>query len=97
MDCVEVVSFREILRLRGAEAERDDNRMQQEDAPETPFVPRMTRERLERDEIGEILYARQRYVRFDRHLVPETPDALLRPTPASSPTREISCECTRFT
>lgn len=96
IDCVEVVSFREILRRRGAEGERNDKRMQQGVTPETPFVPRMTRERLERDEIGEILDARRRYVRLNRHLVPETPDALRRPTSASSPTREISCERTRF-
>jgi hypothetical protein len=59
MDCVEVVPLREILRRRGAEVERDGKRRQQqkddpEVAPETPFVSRMTRELLERDEIGEI-------------------------------------------
>jgi hypothetical protein len=96
MDCVEVVSFREILRRRGAEMEGDEERIQQEDTPETPFVPRMTRERLERDEIGEKLDTRRHHVRSNRHLVPETPDALLRPVSAYSPTREKSCERTRF-
>jgi hypothetical protein len=65
MDCVEVVPLREIMRRRGAEIEREDmgRQLQQDDPgyrialeaiPETPFIPRMTRELLERNEIGEI-------------------------------------------
>ena len=65
MDCVEVVPLREILRRRREEVEKDKKGSQQqkggpryhvasEVTPETPFVPRMMRELLERDEIGEI-------------------------------------------
>jgi hypothetical protein len=62
MDCVEVVPIRQLLRHREAEAERDDTRSRQlrsdlnesawEVTPERPFVPRMTRDLLEKDEIG---------------------------------------------
>ncbi|KAI0289178.1 hypothetical protein BC826DRAFT_632676 [Russula brevipes] len=70
MDCVEVVPLHDLLHRRGAEAQRNGRRPQRNDSeghasdgtPERPFMPRVMRERLERDEI-----------------VPETPDALLRP------------------
>ena len=62
MDCVEVVPLRELLHRREANAERDDMRSQQrrngqdyhawEVTPERSFVPRITRDLLERDEIG---------------------------------------------
>jgi hypothetical protein len=60
IDCVEVVPLREILRRQGSKAERDKKRKRQRKddsgyhVPETPLVPRMTRELFERDEIGEI-------------------------------------------
>jgi len=62
MDCVEVVPIRQLLRRREADAERDGMRSRQlrsdlddsawEVTPERPFVPRMTRDLLEKDEIG---------------------------------------------
>jgi hypothetical protein len=64
MDCVEVVSLRELLHRRAAEAGRDKRRQQQrsdmddhalEITPERPFVPRVIRELQEKDEIGKSL------------------------------------------
>lgn len=63
MDCVEVVPIRQLLRCREADAERDDMGSRQhlrsdlddyarEVTPERPFVPRMTRDLLGRDDIG---------------------------------------------
>jgi hypothetical protein len=65
MDCVEVVPLREILRRRRADVEKNKKGRQEqkndsryhvasEVTPETPFVPRMTRELSEKEEIGEI-------------------------------------------
>ena len=93
MDCVEVMPLRDLLRCRAAEAGRDKRRQQQrndlddhtsEITPERPFVPRVMRERLEKDEIGESLSRIPKgnfmwWNDCNRHAVPETPDALLRP------------------
>ena len=64
MDYVEVLPLRDLLRCRAAEAGRDKRRQQQrsdlddhtsEITPERPFVPRVMREKLEKDEIGRSL------------------------------------------
>ena len=62
MDCVEVVPIRQLLRRREADTERNDMRTQQlrsdldgyawEVTPERQFVPRVTRNLLEKDDIG---------------------------------------------
>jgi hypothetical protein len=59
MDCVEVMSIRQLLRRRKADTERDDmpSRQRKSDlndevTPERPFVPRITRNLLEKYEIG---------------------------------------------
>lgn len=61
MTCIEVVPFRELLRLRAAKSGRKKSGQQKrtvlhdhelEITPERPFVPRVIRE-LEKDEIGE--------------------------------------------
>ncbi len=90
MDCVEVVPLDEVLRRSEREAKSNNERRQElggaDDqtgreimgAPKTPFVRRTIRERLERDEIGELL----RPLSSDPNRtskVPETPDAVLRP------------------
>jgi len=90
LDCVEVVPLDEVLRRSEREAKSNNERRQElggaDDqtgreimgAPKTPFVRRTIRERLERDEIGELL----RPLSSDPNRtskVPETPDAVLRP------------------
>ena len=66
MECVEVVSLRELLRLRAAESEsgREKSGQQQMNdldditpgiTPERPFVPRIIREIEEKDDIGKSL------------------------------------------
>jgi hypothetical protein len=64
MDCVEVTPLRDLLYRRAAEAGKDKRRQQQrtdldvhasEITPERPFVPRVMREQLEKDEIGKSL------------------------------------------
>lgn len=64
MECVEVVPLRELSRLRATESERETSGQQQrndpddhtlEITPERPFVPRVIREREEKDEIGKLL------------------------------------------
>ena len=66
MECVEVVSLRELLRLRAAESEsgREKSGQQQINdldditsgiTPERPFVPRIIREIEEKDDIGKSL------------------------------------------
>lgn len=64
MECVEVVPLRELLHRRMAEARKNKKRQQQtsdlddhglEITPERPFVPRVTRELQEKDEIGKSL------------------------------------------
>jgi hypothetical protein len=61
MECVEVVPFRELLRLQAAESGTEKSGQQQRDdlddhtseiTPERPFVPRVIRELEEKDEIG---------------------------------------------
>jgi hypothetical protein len=63
MDCVEVVPLRDLLHRRAAETRRDKRRQQRrsdfddhasEITPERPVVPRVMREKLEKDEIGKV-------------------------------------------
>jgi hypothetical protein len=81
MDCVEVVPLREIMRRRGAEMERVDKerqlrkddpgyRIALDAIPETPFIPRMTRELLERNEIGEIQHANCQAIHLTEPILP---------------------------
>jgi hypothetical protein len=90
MDCVEVLPLDKVLRRseRGV-AQRGDGqgaaRLKIMGAPETPSLPRTVRERLERDEIGELLLRPAPAINFGAILtaimskkkVPETPDAVL--------------------
>jgi hypothetical protein len=96
MDCVEVVPFHELLRRREGDAERDDMGNQRRSdlddhawqvTPETPSVPRIARDLLERDEIGTPLTLIQRCksTGLFAHAVPETPDAVPRLPPMSFP------------
>ncbi len=67
MDCVEISPLHKVMRPRVRKATRDDEPRQElggvDDgqtgreimgAPKTPFVRRAVRERLERDEIGQL-------------------------------------------
>jgi hypothetical protein len=107
MDCVEVMPLRELSHQRKAGAEDVDIRTQHRDSdlddnscddviPSRPFVPRVRRQLLERDEIGmalsEIHESRRRIMELTACTVPETPDAVLRPTRMSLPMDKGSSE-----
>jgi len=98
--------LRELLQRREADAEGSDIRKQRRDSdlddhasdvtPSRPFIPRVRRELLERDEIGmslsDIPEGRRRIMELTVYTVPETPDAVLRPTRMSLPTDKESSE-----
>ena len=98
--------LRELLHRWEADAEGNDTRKQRRGSdlddhawdvtPSRSSMPRVRRELLERDEIGmslsEIHGSRRRIMELTVYTVPETPDAVLRPTRMSLPTGKESSE-----